>query len=238
MRRRSRARGRWPGACARKRRRPLDEASDDAAADDDATAAAEEAAAAAAAAEAARARAAGGGGSVDIEVDAALLVAVAVSEGRAECGGAWGLCRGTKPIEGEAKGVVEQRRRCVNRGRLCCSVGSWGSHDIDGGEERLVLLLHDGRGRDGHRDDVEACSSTQLGEHWKNTFFRKASKKRENENPLFLISLELQRRRKNENTPRLGNSRNGKKGHVRFSLSLSLSLSVSVCVVLSVVGQN
>jgi hypothetical protein len=83
---------------------PLDEASDDAAADDDATAAAEEAAAAAAAAEAARARAAGGGGSVDIEVDAALLVAV--SDGRAECGGASGFMRGTKPIEGEAKGVV------------------------------------------------------------------------------------------------------------------------------------
>ena len=85
---------------------PLDEASDDAAADDDATAAAEEAAADAAAAEAARARAAGGGGSVDIEVDAALLVAVAVSDGRAECGGASGFMRGTKPIEGEAKGVV------------------------------------------------------------------------------------------------------------------------------------
>ena len=214
---------------------PLDEASDDAAADDDATAAAEEAAAAAAAAEAARARAAGGGGSVDIEVDAALLVAVAVSDGRAECGGASGFMRGTKPIEGEAKGVVSSAD--------VASIAAASAAPSAAGAATTSTAARRGSSSFSMTGEVEMGIATSRGLFFNSVgraleeyFFSKASKKRENENPLFLISLELQRRRKNENTPRLGNSRNGKKGHVRFSLSLSLFLSV--CVVLSVVGQN
>ena len=101
---------------------PLDEDMVDAAAE---TAAADEAAAAAAAAEAARASAAGGGGSVDtievddiIEVDA-LLVAVAVSDGRDERdGGASGTMRGTEFMEAAANGVaIDEGASSDNRRR-------------------------------------------------------------------------------------------------------------------------